>query len=111
MKLHCSTLAAALFASALIGLSPGWVQAAEITKKPDETKQTQSRTNRLDINTASPEELKGIQGITEAQAKKIIEGRPYTKRAELLSKKILTRETYDKIKSQIGVRRSAGKSS
>jgi competence protein ComEA len=107
MQLNTTNFVAALFASALIGLSPAWTQAAETTKKPPEAKTTPSKTNRLDINTASADELKGLRGINEAQAKKIVEGRPYKRRGELVSKKVLTQETYDKIKDQISTK-SAG---
>lgn len=109
MQFNTTNFVAALFASALIGLSPAWIQAAETTKKPAETKTTTSKGARLDINTASPDELKGIRGINEAQAKKIVEGRPYKRRSELVSKKILTQETYDKIKDQISTKNPATK--
>jgi competence protein ComEA len=104
MKLFMSSLAA-LFAGALIGFSPAWVQSAETTPKPPaETKKTPSKTDRLDINTASAKDLRAIRGINEAQAKKIIEGRPYKRRNELVSKKIITQETFDKIKDQISAK-------
>jgi competence protein ComEA len=96
---------AALFAGALVGSSPVWVQAGETTKTPaPETKKTTPRTDRLDINTATPEQLKTIQGLNESQVKKIIDGRPYNRRNELVTKKILTQETYDKIKQRIRAR-------
>ena len=50
-----------------------------------ETKKTPSKTDRLDINSASAKDLKAIRGINETQAKKIIEGRPYKRRNELIS--------------------------
>lgn len=103
MKLP-TIVVAALFASALIGASPTWVRGAETTKKPAEVKKAPLRSDRLDINTASSDQLKGIRGLSEAQAKKIIEGRPYKRRNELVSKKILPQETYDKIKDQINAR-------
>jgi len=98
-------LVAALVAGGLIGSSPVWIQAADTTKTPaPETKKTTPRTDRLDINTASPDQLKTIRGINEAQAKKIIDGRPYKRRGDLVTKKVLPQETYDKIKDQISAR-------
>jgi competence protein ComEA len=98
-------LVGSLFVSALIGSSPVWVQSAETTTKPAaETKKNASKTARLDINTASSKDLKAIRGINETQAKKIIEGRPYKRRNELVSKKIVPQETFDKIKDQITVK-------
>jgi competence protein ComEA len=55
----------------------------------------------LDINTATEAELKGLDGIGDAYSKKIVEGRPYAKKDQLLSKKIVPQATYEKIKDKI----------
>ena len=55
----------------------------------------------LDINTATPDQLKAFNGIGDAYAKRIIDGRPYTAKNQLLTRGILPAATYNKIKDQI----------
>jgi DNA uptake protein ComE-like DNA-binding protein len=54
----------------------------------------------IDINSATPDQLKTLAGIGDVYAKRIMEGRPYQSTDELLKKKIIPQTTYDKIKDQ-----------
>jgi len=55
----------------------------------------------LDINTSTAQQLKALPGIDEVYAEKIIQGRPYARKDELVQKNILSRGKYEGIKYKI----------
>jgi competence protein ComEA len=92
------TLALALLLSA-----PVLATAQPSAKAVKATAKTTAATtaDKLDINTATVDQLKAFPGIGDAYAKRIVDGRPYTAKNQLTTRGILPAATYNKIKDQI----------
>lgn len=59
--------------------------------------------DKVDVNTASFDELVALPGIGDVTAQKIINGRPYASLDELVNRKIVGQAVYAKIKDLIAV--------
>ena len=64
-----------------------------------------SRSNPLDINSASRQQLLGLPEMTPSSADAIIAGRPYKNSAELVQRRILSKSQYDKIADRVTAKR------
>ena len=58
----------------------------------------------VDINAAGETEIVSI-GIDRALAKKIVEGRPYRNKRDLVTRQLLTKEQYEKYKDSLVAKR------
>jgi DNA uptake protein ComE-like DNA-binding protein len=67
---------------------------------------TTKSNSKLDLNTASKGELDALPGIGDTYAQKIIEGRPYTSKSDLVKKGVLPSSSYDKIKDEVTAHRT-----
>ena len=98
-----SRLVALMVALAFVlgtGTTTAWAQPPKDPPKA-QPKAPAATKELLDINSASADDLKALKGIGEADAKKIVENRPYRTKDELVQKKVMSKATYDKIKDQV----------
>lgn len=93
-----------LFASVAFGmLLPMAALAGTSTTMHKSSAHHASKTaaHKIDVNTASKTDLMTLPGVDDATADKIIAGRPYASKNDLVKKDVLTQEELKKIESHV----------
>jgi DNA uptake protein ComE-like DNA-binding protein len=108
MPFRKAMLTLAALSLVLVSVLPAHAQGATTTKSTTTTKTssvgmakssmkstaTAATTKMVDINTASKEELEALPGIGDAIADKIIAGRPFANKHQLVTKKLVNAAQY-----------------
>ena len=101
-----ASLAAAALTLGLLTASPSIAQTAQPAVKSDKMAPASKmapapKSDLLDINSASADELDALPGIGKAYSAAIIKGRPYKGKDDLVNKNVVPQKTYDGIKDKI----------
>ena len=99
MRRRITFLAVVLAILLMTGASP--VSLAGAVPQSTTQQGNPSGAKLIDINSASVSQLRSLPGIGDAYAQKIVDGRPYTRKDQLVQKNIIPQSVYNKIAPMI----------
>jgi competence protein ComEA len=99
---HIATRILGAMLTLLLLASLAMAQTGSSTKSSSKTPAASTQASSLvDINSATKDQLSALPGIGDKYSDKIIAGRPYANKSQLVSKKVLPQGVYNKISSMI----------
>lgn len=80
---------------------PATAAVAQTAARNSPSMSPSTKMGPMDINTASVDQLRTLPGIGDTYASRIVKGRPYASKNQLVTKGILPRHVYDKVQNMI----------
>jgi competence protein ComEA len=92
------------FAASMLALA---MIACAQQQRPQPATSAQPTGELLDINTATPQQLNALPGFGPAYTRRVIAGRPYSAKNQLVTRGILPQSAYDRVSPRIVAHRPA----